>query len=266
MFTLDVYSWHGWGPLFIVFFQSLSSPVSHCKRHQVSLPRIVLRDLAPELILDKNPPTPPISNLETCQKTQPCTSPKDNGDKSGSLQVWTCSYIIITCVCASAGGNSPRSNLYRGGAHSVGCLRHGPINNAQAVKAIYLLMGGAAASSTIGYLGTCSLSNLDARAPDMPMNADFSGVGPAQVYQAGGPSLDSPHYNSFDFEMADSDFDAFDCGGFTFWAATHLNFRYWKDICQWVATFTLKDKFSHLVVVFSPVNVAVCALGGFNVC
>lgn len=77
-------------------------------------------------------------------------------------------------------------------------------------------MGGAAASSAIGYLGTCSLSNLEAKAPDLPLSADFSGVGPAGAYHTGGPALDSPHYNSFDFEVADSDFDAFDCGGFTF--------------------------------------------------
>lgn len=133
-----------------------------------------------------------------------------------------CSEASFLNVCVPvepshlAGRNSPRSKCYRGGAHTVGCLRHGTISNAQAVKAVYLLMGGAAASSAIGYLGTCSLSNLDARAPDMPLNSDLAGVGPAQVYQAGGPSLDSPHYNSFDFEMADSDFDAFDCGGFTF--------------------------------------------------
>lgn len=123
---------------------------------------------------------------------------------------------VFVCVEPSnpAGRNSPRSKYYRGGAPTVGCLRHGTITNAQAVKAVYLLMGGAAASSAIGYLGTCSLSNLDARAPDMALNTDFTGVGPAQAYH--GPSLDSPHYNSFDFEMADSDFDAFDCGGFTF--------------------------------------------------
>ncbi|TNM84911.1 hypothetical protein fugu_009089 [Takifugu bimaculatus] len=42
---------------------SLSSPVSHCKRHQVSLPRIILRDLAPEQVLDKDPPTPPVCDL-----------------------------------------------------------------------------------------------------------------------------------------------------------------------------------------------------------
>lgn len=114
------------------------------------------------------------------------------------------------------GTNSPHSKSYRGGAHSVSCLRHGTISNVQAVRAVYLLMGGAAASSAIGYLGTCSLSNVDVKAADLPLNTDFSGVGPAGPYHSGGPSLDSPHYNSFDFEMADSDFDAFDCGGFTF--------------------------------------------------
>ncbi len=114
------------------------------------------------------------------------------------------------------GRNSPRSKYYKGGAHATGCLRHGTISNAQAVRAVYLLMGGAAASSAMGYLGTCSLSNLEAKAPDLPINTDFSGTGPAGVYHGGGHALDSPHYNSFDFEMADSDFDAFDCGGFTF--------------------------------------------------
>lgn len=84
------------------------------------------------------------------------------------------------------------------------------------MRAVYLLMGGAAASSTIGYLGTCSLANLEAKVPDMPLSSDFSGVGPTGPYHSAGPALDSPHYNSFDYEMADSDFDAFDCGGFTF--------------------------------------------------
>lgn len=84
------------------------------------------------------------------------------------------------------------------------------------MRAVYLLMGGAAASSTIGYLGTCSLANLEAKAADMPLSSDFSGVGPTVPYHGAGPALDSPHYNSFDYEMADSDFDAFDCGGFTF--------------------------------------------------
>ncbi|XP_070839229.1 uncharacterized protein [Chaetodon trifascialis] len=173
--------------------KSLSSPLSPCKRHHVPPPHITLRDLVPEQILDKDPPTPPVSDTEVPSPgPMTCASPREKGR------------------------NSPRSKYYKGGAHSVGCLRHGTISNAQAVRAVYLLMGGAAASSAMGYLGTCSLSNLEAKAADLPLNTDFTGMGPAGAYHAGGPSLDSPHYNSFDFEVADSDFDAFDCGGFTF--------------------------------------------------
>lgn len=114
------------------------------------------------------------------------------------------------------GRSSPNTKYHKGGTHSVACLRHGTISDAQAVRAVYLLMGGAAASSAMGYLGPCSPSNLEAKAPDLPLNTDFSGMGQAGGYQTSSPALDSPHFNSFDFEMADSDFDAFDCGGFTF--------------------------------------------------
>lgn len=77
-------------------------------------------------------------------------------------------------------------------------------------------MGGAAASSAVGYLGACSSFNLDVKA-DLPLNTDFSGAGPAAgVCDIRSAAVDSPHYNSFDFEVADSDFDGFDCGGFTF--------------------------------------------------
>ncbi|XP_029957252.1 uncharacterized protein LOC115395749 [Salarias fasciatus] len=172
--------------------KSLSSPLSPCKRHHVP-PHIALRDLVPEQILDKDPTTPPVSDTESSSPgPRTCASPREKGR------------------------NSPRSKYYPGAAHSVGCLRHGTINNAQAMKAVYLLMGGAAASSAMGYLGACSPSNLEVKAPDLPINTDFSGMGPAGAYHTGGPSLDSPHFNSFDFEVADSDFDAFDCGGFTF--------------------------------------------------
>lgn len=110
---------------------------------------------------------------------------------------------------------SPHTKYYKGGAHSVACLRHGAINDTQAVRAVYLLMGGAAASSAMGYLGACSSTSLEVKAPDLPLNTDVCGMGQA-VYQTSSPALDSPHFNSFDFELADSDFDAFDCGGFTF--------------------------------------------------
>ncbi|XP_030010501.1 uncharacterized protein LOC115433309 isoform X2 [Sphaeramia orbicularis] len=170
---------------------SVSSPLSPCKRHQVPPPRITLKDLMPEQIVDKDPPTPPVSDSESASPgPMSCSSPR--------------------------GRNSPHTKYHKGGMHSVGCLRHGTISNAHAMKAVYLLMGGAAASSAMGYLGACSPSNLDAKAPDLPVNSDFSGLGPAGAYHSGSPALDSPHFNSFDFEMADSDFDAFDCGGFTF--------------------------------------------------
>ncbi|XP_037834900.1 uncharacterized protein LOC108236919 isoform X1 [Kryptolebias marmoratus] len=171
---------------------SLSSPLSPCKRHQMLPPRLILRDLVPEQILDKDPPTPPVSDTES-------SSPGPTSNASPREK----------------GRNSPRTKSYRRCAQTVGCLRHGTISNAQAMKGVYLLMGGAAASSAVGYLGTCSSSSLEVKA-DLPLNADFSGAGPAGVCDIRSSALDSPHYNSFDFEVADSDFDAFDCGGFTF--------------------------------------------------
>ncbi|KAM4726547.1 uncharacterized protein FYW61_012344 [Anableps anableps] len=171
---------------------SLSSPLSPCKRHQVVLPRITLQDHIPEQILDKDPPTPPVSDTE---------SPSPGPTSNSSLR--------------ENGRYSPRTKNYRRGAQAVGCLRHGTLNNAQAMKAVYMLMGGAAASSALGYLGACSSTNLDVKA-DLAANTDFSGTGPVGAYDLGSSSLNSPHFNSFDFEVGDSDFDAFDCGGFTF--------------------------------------------------
>ncbi|KAK9536671.1 hypothetical protein VZT92_006435 [Zoarces viviparus] len=174
--------------------RSLSSPISPCRRHQVPPPRIKLQDLVPEQILDIDQQTPPVSNTEAPSPGPlTCSSPREKGR------------------------NSPRTKYYKGGPqNSAGCLRHGTISNADAVRAVYLLMGGAAASSAMGYIGACSLPNLEAKAPDLPLNTDFPGMGATGAYNTGSPALDSPHYNSFDFEVADSDFDAFDCGGFTF--------------------------------------------------
>ncbi|XP_037125029.1 uncharacterized protein LOC119133386 isoform X2 [Syngnathus acus] len=144
-------------------------------------------------IQEKDPPPPPVSNGEALSPGPLSGSPKDKGR------------------------SSPRTKYYKGGAHSVSCLRHGTINNAQAMRAVYLLMGGAAASSAMGYLGACSPSSLDAKGADLSINSDFSDIGgPAGVYHTDSPAITSPHFNSFDFEMADADFNAFDCGGFTF--------------------------------------------------
>lgn len=210
--------------LFSFPFQSLSSPLSPCRRHQMPPPHIALKDLVPEQILDKEPPTPPVTDADLSSQ-KPFAPPREKGQCASLQHLCFHQYIfyLLSCHMCSlrlynpTGGNSPRSKGNRGGSHSVGCLRHGTLSNAQAVKAVYLLMGGAAASSAIGYLGTCSLANLEAKAADLPLNADFSGMAPERVYHgAGGPALDSLHYNSFDFEVADSDFDGFDCGGFTF--------------------------------------------------
>ncbi|XP_037125028.1 uncharacterized protein LOC119133386 isoform X1 [Syngnathus acus] len=173
--------------------QSVSSPLGLCKRHQVPPLCIALKDFVPEQIQEKDPPPPPVSNGEALSPGPLSGSPKDKGR------------------------SSPRTKYYKGGAHSVSCLRHGTINNAQAMRAVYLLMGGAAASSAMGYLGACSPSSLDAKGADLSINSDFSDIGgPAGVYHTDSPAITSPHFNSFDFEMADADFNAFDCGGFTF--------------------------------------------------
>ncbi|KAG8001820.1 Cytochrome P450 2A13 [Nibea albiflora] len=97
------------------------------------------------------------------------------------------------------------------------CLRHGNSSDARAVRAVCLLMGGTAASSALGYLNSCSPSSpLASRAPEIAHGAGgFSELSAGGSFHACSQDVDSPHFNSFDFE-ADSDFDAFDCGGFAF--------------------------------------------------
>ncbi|XP_028276002.1 uncharacterized protein LOC114445248 [Parambassis ranga] len=97
------------------------------------------------------------------------------------------------------------------------CLRHGNSSDARAVRAVCLLMGGAAASSALGYLNSCSPSSpLATRAPEIGHGmGGFSELSAGGSFHACSQDVDSPHFNSFDFE-ADSDFDAFDCGGFAF--------------------------------------------------
>ncbi|XP_054650292.1 uncharacterized protein si:ch1073-83n3.2 [Dunckerocampus dactyliophorus] len=98
------------------------------------------------------------------------------------------------------------------------CLRHGNSSDARAVRAVCLLMGGAAASSALGYLSSCSPpSPLAGRAPDVAHGSgSFAEMSAGGSFHACGQDVDADtHFNSFDFE-ADSDFDAFDCGGFAF--------------------------------------------------
>ncbi|XP_032363773.1 uncharacterized protein LOC116677317 [Etheostoma spectabile] len=97
------------------------------------------------------------------------------------------------------------------------CLRHGNSSDARAVRAVCLLMGGAAASSALGYINSCSPSSpLASRAPEIAHGTGgFSELPAGGSFHACSQDVDSPHFNSFDFE-GDSDFDAFDCGGFAF--------------------------------------------------
>ncbi|KAJ8402185.1 hypothetical protein AAFF_G00370500 [Aldrovandia affinis] len=175
--------------------ESVSSPLNSCKRHQPLTPCITDRDPLPDpppkdpttrRLSDREPPSPGIGD-----------SPRSRIRGSRSLR-----------RPKSPGVSSPQ--------RSASCLRHGNSSDARAVRAVYLLMGGAAASSALGYLGSCSPSPHDARPPDhMPPAADFTDMGDGGAYHDCSQAMDSPHFHSFDFE-GDSDFDAFDCGGFTF--------------------------------------------------
>lgn len=96
------------------------------------------------------------------------------------------------------------------------CLRHGNSSDARAVRAVCLLMGGAAASSALGYINSCSPSSpLASRSPEIGHGTGGFSDNAAGSFHGCSQDVDSPHFNSFDFE-GDSDFDAFDCGGFAF--------------------------------------------------
>lgn len=77
-------------------------------------------------------------------------------------------------------------------------------------------MGGSAASSALGYISSCSPPTpLASRSPDMGHGSGGFSDPAAGSFHSCSQDADSPHFNSFDFE-GDSDFDAFDCGGFAF--------------------------------------------------
>ncbi|XP_035766119.1 uncharacterized protein LOC118454635, partial [Neolamprologus brichardi] len=82
------------------------------------------------------------------------------------------------------------------------CLRHGNSSDARAVRAVCLLMGGAAASSALGYLNSCSPSSpLATRPPEIAHGTGgFSELSAGGSFHACSQDVDSPHFNSFDFE------------------------------------------------------------------
>ncbi|XP_078103245.1 uncharacterized protein LOC144515920 [Sander vitreus] len=110
-----------------------------------------------------------------------------------------------------------RGGSFRDRSQNQDCLRHGNSSDARAVRAVCLLMGGAAASSALGYINSSSPSSpLASRAPEIAHGTGgFSELPAGGSFHACSQDVDSPHFNSFDFE-GDSDFDAFDCGGFAF--------------------------------------------------
>lgn len=120
-------------------------------------------------------------------------------------------------VSTASGSSRPPRRFSVAPPHRVSdCLRHGNSSDARAVRAVCLLMGGAAASSALGYLNSCSpTSPLASRSPEIAHGAGGFPDNAAGAFHACSQDVDSPHFNSFDFE-GDSDFDAFDCGGFAF--------------------------------------------------
>ncbi|XP_065136279.1 uncharacterized protein [Paramisgurnus dabryanus] len=176
--------------------EGVTSPLA-LKRQQSITPCITDRELLSDISSDKDS-SPLFSDMTL---NSPCVRSRENSFRQrGSINQ-----------------RSPRSPTVAPPLRSADCLRHGNSSDARAVRAVCLLMGGAAASSALAYLNTCppSSSNVSVRAPDMTHSTAFSEIGGSGSYHACSQAIESPHFNSFDFE-GDSDFDAFDCGGFAF--------------------------------------------------
>ncbi|KAM7374309.1 hypothetical protein PAMP_006975 [Pampus punctatissimus] len=66
--------------------KSVLSPLSPCKRHQVPPLRITLNDLVPNQIMDKDPPTPSVSNTEAPSSGPvTCGSPREKADSASTV-------------------------------------------------------------------------------------------------------------------------------------------------------------------------------------
>lgn len=128
-----------------------------------------------------------------------------------------CDVVLLVPSAACGARRSQRSASVAPPHRVSDCLRHGNSSDARAVRAVCLLMGGAAASSALSYISSCSPSSpLATRATEITHGSGaFSELSTGGAFHACSQDVDSPHFNSFDFE-ADSDFDAFDCGGFAF--------------------------------------------------
>ncbi|XP_061637045.1 uncharacterized protein si:ch1073-83n3.2 isoform X2 [Phyllopteryx taeniolatus] len=181
--------------------EGVMSPVS--LQRQRSVTRCITdRDLLPDFASNTDPGSPRAS-----EGTPPPSA--HITERGGSLRERSQSPV--------GGPRRPQRSVSVAPPHRVSdCLRHGNSSDARAVRAVCLLMGSAAASSAMGYLSSCSPSSpLVGRATEM-VHAGFSEMPAGGSFHGCGQDVDSgAHFNSFDFE-GDSDFDAFDCGGFAF--------------------------------------------------
>ncbi|XP_069043770.1 uncharacterized protein [Lepisosteus oculatus] len=147
----------------------------------------------------------PRSPLYSCKRHM--TSPPQLSDRGALGQAASQKEQGSVSPRAVSGGTSPRS---------ARCLRHGSgVESRRAVRAVCLLMGGAAASSALGYLGSCNppATTAAGHTPEIQPPAELRELGyhPAVL----SPDPEASHFTTFEFE-GDQDFDAFDCGGFAF--------------------------------------------------
>ncbi|CAM5172601.1 unnamed protein product [Eretmochelys imbricata] len=118
------------------------------------------------------------------------------------------------CCWKEGGGGSPgtqsreatRSSLCKENC-SPRCLRHGSQMHA-GVKAACLLMGGAAAGPTMGYMVTSATASR----PGEMHPPDFKELG----YHPSACDSEASQYETLDYEGLDQDFDTLDFGGFAF--------------------------------------------------
>ncbi|XP_068172650.1 uncharacterized protein si:ch1073-83n3.2 [Antennarius striatus] len=181
--------------------EGVMSPLTLQRKHSVT-PCITDRDPLPDYSSDRDPGSPRVG-----EGTPPSTRVCERG---GSFRERSQNQACGAWRPARSASVAP--------PHRVSdCLRHGNSSDARAVRAVCLLMGGAAASSALGYLNSCSPSSpLASRAPEVAhATGGFAELPAGGSFHACSQDVDSPQFNSFDFE-GDSDFDAFDCGGFAF--------------------------------------------------
>ncbi|XP_074872659.1 uncharacterized protein LOC142024498 [Carettochelys insculpta] len=118
------------------------------------------------------------------------------------------------CCWREAGGGSPGTGSREAPKSSLckekcspRCLRHGSQMHA-GVKAACLLMGGAAAGPTMGYMVTSATASR----PGEMHPPDFKELG----YHPSACDAEASQYEMLDYEGLDQDFDGLDFGGFAF--------------------------------------------------